>query len=136
MASRQLSDLHPDLEVKANQFIAECHRKNIDVLITCTYRSAEEQLKLYKQGRETPGKIVTNAKPGQSAHNTVNPNGLPSAQAFDVVPLIHGKPQWDANDPVWQTVGEIGKSVGLDWAGDWHTFKEYPHFQLPGFKVA
>ncbi|MDD5189440.1 MAG: M15 family metallopeptidase [Dehalococcoidales bacterium] len=135
MASRKTSDLHPDLEVKANQFVAECQRRNIDILITCTYRSNEEQLTLYKQGRETPGRIVTNAKPGESAHNCVNPNGSPSAQAFDVVPLIHGKPQWDATDPVWQTVGEIGKSFGLEWAGDWVKFKEFPHFELPGFKV-
>lgn len=134
MASRKLSDLHPDLEVKANQFISECTKQSIDILITCTYRSADEQLALYKQGRETPGKIVTNARPGQSAHNTVNPNGSPSAQAFDVVPLIHGKPQWDGSDPVWKQVGAIGKSFGLVWGGDWLGLHDLPHFELPGFK--
>lgn len=134
MSSRKLSDLHPDLEVKANQMLAECKHQGIDIIITCTYRSAEEQLALYKQGRETPGKIVTAAKPGQSAHNSVNPNGSPSAQAFDVVPLINGKPQWDAQDPIWQRVGAIGKSFGLEWGGDWVGLYDLPHFQLAGFK--
>lgn len=134
MASRKLTDLHPDLEVKANQMLVECHKQNIDLLITCTYRSKEEQEMLYSQGRTTPGKIVTNAKPGQSAHNTIGPTGLPGAMAFDVVPIVHGKPQWDSKDPIWKSVGDIGKSFGLEWGGDWISFKDYPHFQLSGFK--
>jgi hypothetical protein len=33
---------------------------NKDLIITCTWRSEEEQHRLYKQGRTEPGKIVTN----------------------------------------------------------------------------
>jgi len=32
---------------------------------------------------------------------------------------------------VWKRVGEIGEKVGLEWAGRWTTFREYPHFQHP-----
>jgi peptidoglycan LD-endopeptidase CwlK len=49
--------------------------------------------------------------------------------AFDVVPLNAGKPIWNVSDPVWKDVGQIGKGCGLEWAGDWKTFKEYAHFQ-------
>ena len=52
--------------------------------------------------------------------------------AYDVVPLINGKPCWDIKNPVWLKVGELGKKNGLEWAGDWKTFKEYPHFQYTG----
>jgi peptidoglycan L-alanyl-D-glutamate endopeptidase CwlK len=49
-----------------------------------------------------------------------------------VVALVNGKPIWNKKDPIWQKIGEIGKSCGLEWAGDWVTFKEYPHFQYTG----
>jgi peptidoglycan L-alanyl-D-glutamate endopeptidase CwlK len=42
--------------------------------------------------------------------------------------LVNGKAVWD-DQTIWKQVGEIGKSCGLEWAGDWKTFKEYPHFQ-------
>ena len=32
----------------------------------------------------------------------------------------------------FKRLGQIGKSIGLEWAGDWVTFREYPHFQATG----
>lgn len=110
MASRRIEDLHPKLQLIANEFIRRCEREGIDVLIYCTYRSKEEQAELYAQGRTKPGKIVTYAKPGYSYHNY----GL----AFDCVPLANGKPVWDIDDPVWQKLGEVGRALGIEWGGD------------------
>ena len=28
--------------------------------------------------------------------------------------------------------GQLGKKIGLEWAGDWTSFREFPHFQLTG----
>jgi len=94
------------------------------LLVTSTYRDNASQNALYAQGRTTPGKIVTNAKAGQSWHNY--------RCAVDVVPIVAGKPLWDVKDEVWQQVGALGKAAGLEWAGDWKRFKEYPHFQYTG----
>ena len=129
MASRKLSDLAPDVRILAQMFLDSADDEGIDVLVTCTYRSGIEQAALYAQGRTAKGKIVTNAKPGESLHNAML-NGNPAARAFDVVPMVMGKPMWDAEHPHWQTLGRIGKDCGLEWAGDWKRFKEYPHFQL------
>lgn len=129
MASRKITDLDPRMQTLCQQFLDRCKAAGIDVLITCTYRSNDEQAQLYAQGRTAPGKIVTNAKPGQSKHNCTL-NGQPAAQAFDVVPLLNGKPEWNAKHPAWATMGSIGEALGLEWAGHWRTFKEMPHFQL------
>lgn len=78
------------------------------------------------------GRRVTNAGPGQSMHNY--------GEAFDAVPMIGGKPLWsdtegggaveDAHDEaIWQKYGELARYCGLQWAGDWTGFKEYPHCQ-------
>lgn len=130
MASRKIEDLHPKLQPLAQRFVENCRAAGVEVLITCTFRSNAEQAQLYAQGRTLPGKIITNAKPGQSKHNNTIENRAASL-AFDIVPMVDGKPQWDAKHPAWQVCGRIGRALGLEWAGDWVRFKEYPHFQLP-----
>jgi peptidoglycan L-alanyl-D-glutamate endopeptidase CwlK len=117
-------DLHPTVMAKCMAHVAACKNEGIDLLITCTYRSPEEQDALYAQGRTKPGNIVTRAKGGQSMHQY--------RIAYDCVPIRNGKCVWDASDPAWATVGELGKAQGLEWGGDWVTFKESPHFQYTG----
>lgn len=122
--SRSLDDLIPQAKERVEKFIALCKENGIDLLVTSTYRDLESQTALYDQGRTTAGKIVTNARAGESFHNY--------RCAVDVVPLVNGKPEWDGSAPVWAKVGELGKQAGLDWAGEWHSFKELAHFQYTG----
>lgn len=128
MASRKIEDLHPDLQTKAREFVIECEREDIPVLIYMTYRSNEEQDELYARGRTVPGKKVTNAKGGQSDHNFMI-DDKPAAKAFDAVPLRLGKAIW--NDPVlWSKMGEIAGKIGLKWGGNWKKFVDKPHFYI------
>lgn len=123
ISSRELKELHPKVSKLCQSFIFECKRQGIDVLITSTYRDFESQSALYAQGRTKPGKIVTNAKAGQSFHNY--------RVAFDFVPIVNGKAQW--NDlTMFKKCGSIAESVGLEWAGKWKNFKELAHCQFTG----
>lgn len=126
MASRSLDDLSPLVRGAVDKFLESCATENIDVLVTCTLRSQQEQAALFAQGRTAPGAIVTNAIAGRSAHNY----GL----AIDVVPMVNGKPDWNGGDSVWQRLGALGEAAGLEWAGRWIHFKEMPHFQLPDWQ--
>ena len=119
--SRSLDELLPSVRTRVQQFLDSAKAQGIDLLVTSTYRDNASQDALYAQGRTTVGRIVTNAKAGQSWHNY--------RCAVDVVPVVAGKPRWDVKDAVWQEVGRLGKAAGLEWAGDWKRFKEYPHFQ-------
>lgn len=121
--SRNINDLNPKVKVLCEKFINECKKQNIDVLITSTYRDAASQNALYAQGRTTPGRIVTNAKAGQSFHNW--------RVAFDFVPIVSGKAQWNDLE-TFTKCGEIAESVGLEWAGRWKKFKELAHCQYTG----
>ena len=122
--SRSLDELLPPVKVRVQKFLDSAKAQGIDLLVTSTYRDNASQEALYAQGRTKPGKIVTNAKAGQSWHN--------HRCAVDVVPIVAGKPVWDAKNPIWQQVGALGKAAGLEWAGDWKRFKEFPHFQYTG----
>ena len=74
MASRAISDLHPQLQL-AEAFVRRCRDAGVEALITCTWRSGAEQDALYAQGRSRPGPKVTNARAGQSAHNAMRHSG-------------------------------------------------------------
>ncbi|MCY1094005.1 M15 family metallopeptidase [Bacillus safensis] len=109
----------------AIEMIKQAYKEGIYVQITSGYRSFAEQNKLYAQGRTAPGKIVTNAKGGQSNHNY----GL----AIDYVLLSADgkKALWTVNEK-WRRVAKIGKSLGFSWGGDWKSFKDYPHLEMMG----
>lgn len=126
-SSRNIDDLIMPVKLMALNHIHACKQAGIELLVTCTYRCPADQTKLYAQGRTAPGAIVTNAKAGESLHQY--------RVAYDVVPMRDGKPVWGtrgADGELWQMVGNLGKAAGLEWAGDWAKFKEYPHFQHTG----
>jgi peptidoglycan L-alanyl-D-glutamate endopeptidase CwlK len=121
--SRDIDELKPHVASLCSAFIKACDEQGIDIVITSTYRDSESQNVLYAQGRTKPGKKVTNAKAGQSYHQF--------RVAFDFVPIVHGKAQW--NDiSLFEKCGKIGKKLGMEWTGDWKIMKEYAHFQHTG----
>ncbi|MES1035875.1 peptidoglycan-binding protein [Bacillus pumilus] len=117
--------IHIVVKESAIEMIKQAYKEGIFVQITSGYRSFAEQNKLYAQGRAAPGKIVTNAKGGQSNHNY----GL----AIDYVLLSADgkKALWTVNEK-WRRVAQIGKSLGFSWGGDWKSFKDYPHLEMMG----
>lgn len=136
MSSRSLDDLRQDVKQMAQEHIKLCAENGDDLLIYCTLRSNEEQEELYAQGRTKPGKIVTNARAGQSAHN---PDKSGKALGYDCVPLRGGKPVWGNSSKedaaLWARIGKCGEEAGLVWSGRWTgKLKEMAHFQSPSFK--
>lgn len=96
------------------------------IVVTDEYRTNEEQDALYAKGRTKPGSIVTNAKGGESLHNY--------RCAFDVAYKTSTGITYDGD---FALIGTIGKILGLEWGGDWSTFKDQPHFQYTaGYTLA
>lgn len=84
---------------------------------------------LYAQGRTTPGKIVTNAKPGQSAHNF----GL----AVDLAPLKTARViDWGAPRSIWKTMADAAVSLGYTAGFYFKSIVDMPHIEDPAWKVA
>lgn len=132
MASRRIEDLTQAMQQMSQVHKQLCAAKGIDLLIYSTLRSNEEQDALYEMGRSLKGKIVTNARGGQSAHN---PNSSGKASAYDCVGLIGGKPQWSNQSPLWPIVGACGEEAGLVWSGRWSgKLKEQAHFGDPSWR--
>ena len=100
--------------------------KGVTVEVISGLRSWSAQAALYAQGRTKPGKIVTKARPGSSWHNY----GL----AIDLglfkngVYLDEKKPA--EADKLYAEIGKLASSMGIEWAGNWKSFQETPHFQV------
>ena len=128
---KRIDLLHPLLRAEAHKMYEEMWkalRVRAIPRFSHTLRTIKEQDELYQIGRTKAGKIVTNAKGGQSYHNW----GL----AFDLVLIIDGKDaSWDTlkdfdGDKVsdWMECVTIAKKYGWEWGGEWK-FKDAPHFQ-------
>ena len=117
MPSRAINDLLPELQILFHEFAILMHDKGIQFIVTCTYRSQEEQDALYAKGRTTQGPIVTWTR--KSRHT--------ERSAFDIAVMVDGKVSWKAED--YDEPGSIGTSVGLEWGGDF-PHPDRPHFQL------
>lgn len=132
-----LNGLNPYVRVQAEKLIEAANKRIVGgkykVIITQGYRSTKEQDDLYAQGRTKPGKIVTNAKGGQSMHNY----GL--AIDFALATLDGKKVSWDTKADFdrdgkadWMEVVDEAKKLGFEWGGDWESFLDMPHFQMLG----
>jgi peptidoglycan L-alanyl-D-glutamate endopeptidase CwlK len=122
---RDLEALEPEtrrmaemlLRAARGAFAAYRRDEALELIVTGTLRTWEEQDALYEQGRFRAGPIVTNARGGKSWHNF--------GRAFDVAFRCGGKVSWDGP---WEELGELGESIGLEWGGRFSS-PDRPHFQ-------
>ena len=123
-----LNLLKPKVKLLAEELIKESKKAGVQIILVQGFRSREEQDALYAKGRTEKGKIVTNAKGGQSFHNY--------GVAFDVCPIVNGKVTWKYAE-LFKKVGSIGESIGLEWGANWKKYKDLPHFQYTaGYTLA
>ena len=116
---RDSKKLHPDLQVFLAFGIFECYLKGLNVRITETNRTIEEQNNYYNQG-----------------HSQVRGNDFGSMHqwgvAFDVC-RNDGTGAYDFNKWI-DKVAKIYKSYPLAWGGDWKGFVDQPHFQMKAYE--
>lgn len=93
-----------------------------------SFRSFKDQNDLYAKGRTRPGKVVTQARGGESFHNY----GVAADLAFY---NDQGQITWPETGDyakLWTRYGERAKEQGLTWGGDWRK-PDRPHIEYhPG----
>lgn len=116
----KLSGAHPDLQKVIKRAAAI---SSIDFTILEVVRTLARQKELVAKG----------------ASKTMNSRHLPGpdgkSRAVDIAPLDGGQISWAW--PLYHKLAPIikqaAKDVGvpIEWGGDWRTFKDGPHWQLP-----
>lgn len=120
-SERNIRTLHLDAQKAARIFLAAFATAAYNVRIISGNRTYAEQDMIYAQGRTRPGKIVSNAKGGQSNHNF--------AIAWDIGIFVDGK--YLPESPLYKEAAPIAlaATTGVEWGGHW-TKPDRPHYQL------
>ena len=111
----RLQGIHPDLRKVMDRAIATT---DIDFTVLEGVRTMSRQRKLVASG----------------ASRTLRSRHL-TGHAVDIAPLVDGKVSWDW--PIYHrlapTIKKAAQDVGvkIEWGGDWRSFKDGPHWQLP-----
>ncbi|MCM1220158.1 MAG: M15 family metallopeptidase [Lachnospiraceae bacterium] len=129
---RDVTQLHPTLQQKINQLLELCKKNGISIKVGECVRTVAEQDALYAQGRTKAGSIVTNAK--GSTYSSMHQWGIAFDFYLDMDIDGDGTKSDDAfnnRTGMFNKVGALGKSIGLEWGGDWKSIVDLPHFQLP-----
>jgi len=114
----RLRGVHPDLVRVVRRCAADWTDPETGFIVTCGLRTLEEQKLLYKKG----------------ATRTLKSRHL-TGHAVDLAASVQGQVRWD-----WPLYNKLAKAmkaaakaekVPIEWGGDWVSFKDGPHFQLP-----
>lgn len=115
----RLAQAHPDLR---RVFMRAIAMSPLDFTILEVLRTPERQRLLVAQG----------------ASRTMRSRHLPHpvfSHAVDAAPVINGQVSWDW--PLYRRLAPVIKeaarleNVPIEWGGDWRSFKDGPHWQLP-----
>ncbi len=116
----KLAGAHPDLQKVIKRAAA---LSSVDFTILEVVRTLARQKELFAKG----------------ASSTMKSRHLPGADgkshAVDIAPLDGGQVSWawplyfKLAPIIKQAAQEVG--VPIEWGGDWRTFKDGPHWQLP-----
>jgi len=111
----RLQGVHADLVRVVTRASA---MSDMDFTVLEGLRTLERQKQLFAAGAST----VLNSR-----HLT--------GHAVDIAPMLNGTVSWDW--PLYRRLAPIIKAaaafekVSIEWGGDWRTFKDGPHWQLP-----
>lgn len=91
---------------------------DIDFAVTEGLRTKERQAELVKAG----------------ASKTMNSRHI-TGHAVDLAAIVDGSVRWDW--PLYEKIAKAMKqaayelNIKIEWGGDWKSFKDGPHFQIP-----
>lgn len=105
--------LHPDLD---RVVVRALEISTLDFIVVEGVRTLERQRELFRQGKS----------------KTLNSRHL-TGHAVDLCPYVDKKLVWELCPALAETVKIAAKMerVPIEWGGDWKSFKDGPHYQLP-----
>ena len=114
-SEENIATLHEKVHPYARAFVQRAAAQGITIKVISGTRTYAEQDALFKKRPQ-----VTKARGGYSNHNF----GI----AFDIG--IFDGSKYVPESPRYKAVAVIAKEIGLEWGGDWKSFKDEPHYQF------
>lgn len=120
---RRLVGVHPDLVRVVRRAARDWNDPATGFIVTEGLRTAERQRAL----------VAAGASQTMKSRHIKAANGY--GHAVDVAATVAGNVRWDW--PLYAAIASRLKAaakaerVPLEWGGDWRSFRDGPHFQLP-----
>ena len=122
-SKKRLEGVHPDLVRVVKRAARDWKDEEFTFIVTCGVRTLAEQKLLKAKGFS----------------KTLRSRHIPAANGYshavDLAAMLKGKVSWDwpPYDKIAKAVKAAAKAEGvpIEWGGDWKSFKDGPHFQLP-----
>lgn len=119
----KLEGAHPDL-VKVIERAAALSSMDFTVLEVLRTKARQQEL------------VAKGASRTMNSRHLAGPDG--KSRAVDIAPMDGGQVSWSW--PLYNKLAPIIKQaakdlgISIEWGGDWRTFKDGPHWQLPAAK--
>lgn len=119
----KLEGAHPDL-VKVIERAAALSSMDFTVLEVLRTKARQQEL------------VAKGASRTMNSRHLAGPDG--KSRAADIAPMDGGQVSWSW--PLYNKLAPIIKQaakdlgIPIEWGGDWRTFKDGPHWQLPAAK--
>lgn len=125
----KIDTLEPEFREKVEDLLVMAEQATgLHWIVTSGRRTMKEQESLYAQGRTAPGKVVTKAPAGSSAHNF----GL----AADLAPLkMDGTIWWEAPRMKWRIMADLALTLGLTSGFYFKSIFDAPHVESKDWKL-
>lgn len=119
MASALLSELLPDVRAKAEELVAKAGAAGLSVRVISTRRSCADQ---------TIPVVIIDGRPTKRA---------PGCRSWHVWGRAFDVELFEKSDERYRQLGDVGKSIGLVWGGDFATNYDPVHFEYaPGISIS
>lgn len=127
--AKRIDTLEPEFKLLVEELLVKTEAAtNRKWGISDARRTLAQQRDIYAQGRTKPGKVVSNAKPGQSAHNF--------GYAVDLWPMKGEDFDWSAPAKTFKIMADIARSMGLTSGYYFKSIFDAPHVEHPKWKAA
>ena len=134
-STARLETCHDNLQILMREVV-----KHFDCSVIYGHRTRDEQARLYAQGRDKPGSIVTNCDGVVKLSKHQGVDGEAPSLAADVVPYPI---DWNDTERMVYFAGYVRgvasrMGIKVRWGGDWDSdtetdderFRDLPHFEL------
>ena len=139
------TNIHPTARMLFQRVLDELVSLGYTPVVVEVYRSPARQRMLYAQGRTdaqliakgyTQSEITQYRNAGFTSDKRVVSHTLHSmhskGRAMDIAWLVDGRVSYSVPNSWWDMYGAIARKHGLNWGGDWKTFKDRPHIEYRG----
>jgi peptidoglycan LD-endopeptidase CwlK len=132
MATSTLANLHPVFRTRVESILRDLTAKGWQPVVASGVRTEAEQAAKVRQGYSQTKRSWHVSSTAQTMSDSGHSYSVVRGAAADIVDKRYGwgGPASDLNFQFWIDLGAAAADYGLEWGGDWASFRDVAHVQM------